>query len=64
MANCVISTESLFDCANPPIGGVQNFVMLYNYTAWRAMVDSGTNVTRDADGTISGITNAVGVFNG
>lgn len=61
MANCVISTESLFDCANPPIGGVQNFVMLYNYTEWRAMVDSGTNVTRDADGTISGITNAVGI---
>ena len=61
MANCIISTESLFDCANPPIGGVQNFVMLYNYTEWRAMVDTGVNVTRIADGTIDDIINTVGI---
>jgi len=58
---CIITEESLLDCLNPPIGGVQNFVMLYNYTQWRAMVDTGVNVTRNADGTISDIINAVGV---
>ncbi len=58
---CLIEQESLLDCLNPPIGGVQNFVMMYNYTEWRAMVDTGTNVTRDADGTISDIINTVGV---
>ena len=61
MANCVVNVESLFDCANPPIGGVQNFVMLYNYTEWRAMVDTGVNVTRIADGTIDDIINTVGI---
>lgn len=58
---CIISTQSLIDCDNPNIGGVQNFVMLYNYTEWRAMVDTGVNVTRDADGTISDIINAVDI---
>lgn len=58
--SCTITQESLLSCDNPPIGGVQNFVMLYNYTEWRSMVDAG-NVTRNADGTISDIVNATGV---
>lgn len=57
---CVLNTEGLRDCDNPTIGGVSNFVMLYNYTVWRAMVDAG-NVIRDADGTITDIINPVGV---
>ena len=58
---CIISAGSLLDCDALPIGGVNNFVMLYNYSEWREMVDSGTDVTRDADGTISGIVNATGI---
>lgn len=58
---CLITEESLLDCLNPPVGGVSNFVMLYNYTEWRAMVDTGVNVTRDADGTISDIINDTGI---
>lgn len=57
---CLISQGSLLTCEDPPIGGVQNFVMLYNYTEWRSMVDGGY-VTRDSDGTISDIVNASGV---
>lgn len=57
---CVISQGSLLSCTDPPIGGVQNFVMLYNYTEWRDMVDSGL-VIRDPDRTIVDIVNAVGV---
>jgi hypothetical protein len=57
---CVLESQSLLDCDIPPIGGVQNFVMLYNYTEWREMVDGG-NVTFDAAGMITGITNASGV---
>jgi hypothetical protein len=57
---CLINSQSLLDCDSPPIGGVQNFVMLYNYTEWRSMVEAG-NVTRDADGTISDIVNSAGV---
>jgi len=58
---CIINAGSLLDCNDPPIGGVNNFVMMYNYTEWRAMVDSGVNITRDADGTISDIINAVDI---
>jgi len=58
--SCLIDVESLLSCDDPPIGGVQNFVMLYNYTEWRAMVDAG-NVTRNTDGTISDIVNATGI---
>lgn len=57
---CTINNESLFDCANKPIGGVQNFAMLYNYTEWRDMVDTGL-VTFGVDGTIDDITNSLGV---
>lgn len=57
---CLINQGSLLTCDDPPIGGVQNFVMLYNYTEWRAMVDGGL-VIRDNDGTISNITNAAGI---
>lgn len=57
---CLITTESLFDCANKPIAGVQNFVQMYNYTQWRDLVDAG-NVTFDVDGRITDIVNSVGV---
>lgn len=60
MSGCVIDSGSLLNCDAPPIGGVENFVMLYNYTEWRSMVNAG-NVTRDANGTISDIVNATGV---
>jgi hypothetical protein len=58
--SCLINAQSLLTCDDPPIGGVQNFVMLYNYTQWRQMVDGGY-VTRDSDGTISDIVNPVGI---
>ncbi len=58
---CVIDVQSLDSCPDKKIGGASNFVMFYNYPEWRAMVDGGVAVTRDADGTISGISNAVGV---
>ncbi len=58
---CIISTESLDSCPEKQIGGASNFVMFYNYVEWREMVDSVTNVTRDADGTISDIINATDV---
>jgi hypothetical protein len=58
--SCLIDTGSLLTCGDPPIGGVQNFVMLYNYTEWRAMVDAGL-VIRDNDGTVSDIVNATGI---
>ncbi len=58
---CLLNAESLLTCDNPPIAGVQNFVMLYNYTEWRQMVDTGVNVTRDADGTINDIVNLAGI---
>lgn len=61
MAGCLINTESLLTCTDPPIGGVENFVMLYNYTTWREMVNDGVSVTRDSDGTISDIVNPAGV---
>ena len=57
---CVIQTQSLFDCNDKPVGGVQNFAMLYNYTQWRDMVDSGL-VLFDTDGTIVDIVNSPGV---
>lgn len=57
---CLINNESLFDCANKPIGGVQNFAMLYNYTEWRDMVEAGL-VVFDTDGTIIDIVNLAGV---
>lgn len=58
---CTISVESLNTCPEKPKGGASNFVMFYNYLEWRAMVDSGTNVTRIANGTIDEITNSTGV---
>lgn len=58
---CVISIESLSTCPDKPKGGANNFVMFYNYLEWRAMVDSGVNVTRIANGTIDDIVNASGV---
>ena len=57
---CLITVGSLLDCAAPPVGGAQNFVLLYNYTEWRAMVDAA-KVTRGVDGTISDIDNNVGI---
>jgi len=57
---CPINTEFLFDCANPPVGGASNFVMLYNYPEWRAMVDAG-KVIFGVNGTISDIINAIGI---
>jgi len=57
---CLIDQESLLSCTDPPIGGVQNFVMLYNYIDWRNMVDGGL-VIRDADRTITDITNSTGI---
>lgn len=57
---CAIKEESLFDCLNKPIGGVNNFTMLYNYTEWRDMVDAGL-VLFDADGVVVDIINAVGI---
>lgn len=57
---CIINSGSVFDCENKPIGGVQNFAMLYNYTQWRDMVDSGL-VTFDAEGRVVDIVNSVGV---
>jgi hypothetical protein len=57
---CLIGSESLFDCANKPVGGVNNYAMLYNYTQWRTMVENGL-VTFAADGTINDIANSVGV---
>lgn len=60
MANCYIDTESLRNCLAPPIGGAENFVMLYNYPEWVAMKEAGL-VTFAADGSIDGITNASGV---
>ena len=58
--SCVLDAESLIVCGSPPVGGVSNFVMLYNYTDWRAM-DNGVNIVYDADGTISTLTNAATV---
>lgn len=60
MPGCVLDAESLILCTDIPVGGALNFVMMYNYSEWRTMVDAG-NVTRGADGTISAITNSVGV---
>ena len=57
---CLIGNESLFNCADKPIGGVNNFAMLYNYTQWRDMVDAGL-VLFDADGVVVDIINAVGI---
>jgi hypothetical protein len=57
---CLITAGSLLDCAAPPIAGVSNYVLLYNYTQWRAMVEAG-DVVRGVDGTITDIDNAVGV---
>jgi len=59
--SCIINSGSLLTCDDPPIGGVQNFVILYNYEEWREMVDSGLNVIRDSDGTISDIVNLTGI---
>lgn len=59
--SCIIDTDSLLTCTDPPIGGVQNFVIFYDYAAWRTMVDSGVNVTRDVNGMITDIINPVGV---
>ncbi|MCP5077105.1 MAG: hypothetical protein GY951_03500, partial [Psychromonas sp.] len=66
MAGCVIKTESLLNCVSKPIGGVNKFVMLYNYTDWRAMVDAGlvtfiTDVNDPEFGMITEIINPVGV---
>ncbi len=58
--SCLINTGSLLNLSDPPIGGVQNFVMLYNYTQWRSMVEAGL-VIRETDGTISDITNTTGI---
>ena len=58
---CIINTQSLDSCPDKKIGGASNFVMFYNYLDWRAMVDSGVDVTRIANGTIDTITNALDV---
>jgi len=57
---CSINRESLFDCNDKPVGGVNNFAMLYNYTQWRDMVEAGL-VTFEADGTINDIVNGTGI---
>ena len=60
MPNCLIDSGAVIDCQNIPRGGVKKYVLLYNYTEWATMVAAG-NVTVETDGTISGITNSVGV---
>ena len=57
---CLIDAGSLLDCDNLPVGGVNDYVLLYNYSEWRAMEEAG-NITRDVDGVITGITNSSGV---
>lgn len=57
---CVLDKEFLSTCPEKPKGGVYKYVQFYNYLQWRAMDDAGL-ITRAVDGSISGITNAVGV---
>jgi len=56
---CLISVGSLLNCDALPVGGVSNFVLLYNYSEWRTMVDTG-KVTVVAE-IVTDIDNSVGV---
>lgn len=57
---CVLNNEFLSTCPEKPKGGVYKYGQFYNYLEWRAMEDAGL-ITRDADGRITDIVNAVGV---
>lgn len=58
--SCAIDNGSLYVCATPPTGGVYDYLLMYNYDEFRAMVDAGL-VTFAVDGSIDGIANSVGV---
>jgi hypothetical protein len=55
MAGCAISSGGAFDCAAKKTGGIAARLLLYNWEDWIL-----NTVTRDVDGTITDITNAVG----
>ena len=58
---CIFNQDQTKACGVSPIGGLfVQAIYEYNYTEYRAMVDAGL-VTFEADGSISAITNAVGV---
>lgn len=53
MASCVIDAGGAFDCTALKQGGITARLLLYNWEDWIL-----NTVTRDADGTITAITNA------
>jgi len=57
---CILTQGQLLDCQDLPIGGVQKWLLLYNFPEWQAMEAAG-NITRDADGMITDIINSTGV---
>ncbi len=59
-SNCLIDQGAAKDCAVIPVSGVATFLEMYNLEDWQANVAAG-NVTKDADGKITNILNAVGV---
>jgi len=61
MATCIFNQNQLKDCANIPKGGlIEQTVYEYFYSDWRSMVNAGL-VTFAVDGSISGITNGIGI---
>ena len=58
--SCAIDQNFLFVCATPPVAGVYDYILLYNYDEFRTMIDNGL-VTYAVDGSIDSIANSVGV---
>lgn len=59
MAACVIDSGKLYDCANPELAGLWNYIIAYNLTDWRTIVESG-GVTKTGN-VITNIVNPLGV---
>jgi hypothetical protein len=55
MATCPISQGGAFDCSAKVQTGLYTRLLLYNLDDWKL-----NTITRDVDGTITGITNATG----
>ena len=58
--SCLIDIGASVNCSTISAGGIRKYVMLYNWSEWRSMVDGG-DVTFDSDGMITDIVNATSV---